>query len=231
MTLFSLQPTPKKRQISPQKFQVCISLWSERNWLLTSYPSVILPLQWKEQAIGDGTANCSPGIQNSKHVGGWHKCSPTAFRMSLGTLLPASSSCRSSRLLCRQFRSARPPRSPMLFQRKSKWKAKHHKQPPIQQKALFSEVLKPSSDEFWTTTGEVNNQSISETILEEWSSRIMSDMEWDIHFFPCQVSDLYWVEKWLLNYCKLFTKATYLNLLVCETKSQIQCKIRGTDFL
>lgn len=48
---------------------------------------------------------------------------PTAFRMSLGTLFPASSSLFRALLLCRQFNKARPPRSPILFQRKSVQKA------------------------------------------------------------------------------------------------------------
>lgn len=51
---------------------------------------------------------------------------PTAFRMSLGMLFPASSSLRKVLLLCRQLNKARPPRSPMLFQRKSRWGTNHH---------------------------------------------------------------------------------------------------------
>lgn len=47
---------------------------------------------------------------------------PTALRMSLGMLFPARSSLHKVLLLGRQFTRARPPRRPMLFQRKSERK-------------------------------------------------------------------------------------------------------------
>ena len=47
---------------------------------------------------------------------------PTALRTSLGTLFPASSSLHRVLLLGRQFTRARPPRRPMLFQRRSRRK-------------------------------------------------------------------------------------------------------------
>lgn len=69
---------------------------------------------------------------------------PTALRMSLGTLFPASSSFFRVLLLCRQFSKARPPRSPMLFQRKSIQKAIFH--PSIHTSAEIHEVQeKPCS--------------------------------------------------------------------------------------